>query len=224
MTHKITKDYTRPTFSFGYILGICNGDGYMRKSGITVMTHSQDLGKSTAKHWNEWTGLNARHKQYQRIKQAPYQKKPALATEYHTFCNSYEIARFLNDLNFGKKKHTIPNIVINSKDKQFIYGFLSGLFDSDGGVSLYRTKVHIKYYQWNRRIRCFFVDENMKNQVKKLLVNEGLNILEYFRKNRNTWELYFVRKSDILFFAKHINFQMEYKRQKLNEIIKSISI
>jgi len=223
MTYKIQKDYTKQTFSFGYMLGICNGDGYMRKcgSGITVMTHSPDLGESTAKHWNNWTGLIAGHKQYQRVKQAPYQKEPKLATEYHTFCNSYEISRFLVTLKFGKKKSTIPNVVIESKNKRFIYGFLSGYFDSDGGISLCRVKAH-NSLQWNRRVRCFFADENIKNQIKQLLINEGLNVGEYFRKNRDTWELYITRNKDILLFAKYIGFQMQSKKEKLKELLKTI--
>jgi len=219
MKYKIEKDYTKQTFSFGYILGVCNGDGYMYKSGIATVTHSPELGEAIAKHWNEWTGLIAGHKQYQRMKQAPHQKEPRLAIEYHTFCNSCEIARFLEALNFGKRKSTIPLVIMESKNKEFIYGFLSGFFDSDGGVSFYRVKSR-NSWQFNRRIRCYFANESIKNQIKQLLLSEGLNVSEYYNKNRNTWELYLTRISDMLFFAEHIGFQTITKALKLKEIVK----
>ena len=212
----VLKDYKKESFSFGYMLGICTGDGYMHDQGINIVSHFPDLGIAAAKHWKEWTGLDAGlNRTYQRIKQAPYQKEPTLYTEYRTSCNSVIIARFLKSLNFGKKKSTIPNIVMTSKNKKFIYGFLSGFFDSEGSPSYYKPK---GYNQINRRIRCYFANEQIKNQVKQLLVAEGITVGEYYRDSRNTWELYFCNHKDILFFAKQIGFQVSYKKQKLEKL------
>jgi len=222
MVKKIIKDITKENFSFGYVLGVCNGDGYLHKAGLTVMTHSEDLGNSFAYFWNQWCGLETKTYIYQRMKQAPYQKEPTLATEYHTCANSVQVARYLMALEFGKKKHTIPKIVLNSINEEFIGGFLSGFFDSDGGVSLCRVNAHGSE-QWSRKVRCFFADEIIKNQIKDLLDRLCIPAYEYYRKNRNTWELYIAKNSSIIVFSKKIGFQMKRKKEGLNKILATIT-
>ena len=34
--NRIKAGYKKETFSFGYMLGICNSDGYLRKSGSGI--------------------------------------------------------------------------------------------------------------------------------------------------------------------------------------------
>lgn len=115
----------------------------------------------------------------------------------------------------------VPSI---TKKREVAQGFLSIWFDSEGNVS--------KDNYYHRRIRGFSVNLSGLQQIKRLLLNFGIQShIGPFTKNKNNNTLtknpkpyYYIcieGKQRLIAFRTLIGFQIPKKRDKLNEVLAS---
>lgn len=214
-----------PTFELGYILGIhAGGDGYIAKQYyMTLMSHSREFCEAYAKIVEKWCGKHINIKTYKRIKQAPYQKEPRMATEY-VACWSYaEANRLLHAIGACKKANwRVPEIVKNGSPI-IQGGYLSGLFDSEGNAQCYIT-LNKGYKQWIRRIRIYSRWQEPLEEVNKILSQNGIIGHIYYTKNRNMHNLCINEKASIARFQQLSDFQIPTKKERLKKTIESFDI
>jgi len=195
---KITKE-------FAYILGVIYGDGYCRsrKSGgeIILKVKDEDFAIYFKNCLEKWSGLKAKLK--------------CKDDFFHTVLYSKERADFV--LNFK-----LNSILKAQKEIQF--NFLSGLFDSDGGILGKNLK--------NRRIAKRWIHFSNNNKEIIDLVSTILNKqkIKYFISSRIhsgfgskklQYEIKIYNLKDLFYFYNNIKFNIGRKQKKLKEVINS---
>jgi intein/homing endonuclease len=210
----------QPSFELGYILGlVTGGDGNLcKRYAIQLMTHSKEFAESTAVIFERWCGKKVYVHSYQRVKKAPFQKEPRLATEYHVCLSHAEANRFIHSLGtFGKEAWHIPQIVWQGS-RAIQGGFISGLFDSEGNATHFVTKAH-NSKRWIRFVRMCCKRKDVLEEVQKLLEENQIKGCIYYKPTRDMYELRISSKVSIALFQQFAGFQIPTKRQRLENLI-----
>jgi hypothetical protein len=212
-----------PSFELGYVLGlVAGGDGNLKQKWVLqLVTHAKEFADSTAQIIERWCGKKVKVLTYQRVKKAPHQKEPQLATEYHVKLSHAEAVRFLHSLGtFGKENWHIPQIVLHGS-RTIQSGFISALFDSEGNASCYITGT--KHKQWIRYVRMFCWRKDALKEVQQLLEANQIKAYIYYQTDRDMYNLRINSKVGIALFQQFAGFQIPSKRQRLEDVIASFS-
>jgi len=144
-------------------------------------------------------------------------KKPFYQAQF----NSIKLVEYLKENFgfFGRYIWNIPNKVKSNKP-DILFGFLRGLFDSEGSMKFYGRERGTVISLVSVRKECIF---EIKTLLKKFNIKS--RIKPYKRKDRkNTYYILYIGGFDnISKFAKNINFSISRKNNKLSSYLNYIT-
>jgi len=187
------------TKKFGRLLGWLATDGSVSKTGWFIKFTNKDshLRKFFSKTVNELFGLEGKEIRVNN-------RTPEVQV------NSSKFVRELITKFKIKNKVELARRIWKTKNKEFILGFLEGLFDGDGSVY-----INQKYYI--RRVDVANKNSLFLHYVKLMLNFVGISC--FLTKGR----LVIARSHDLLKFYQLINFRHKKRKEKLTCLIKNLS-
>jgi predicted DNA-binding protein YlxM (UPF0122 family) len=211
---QISPDAYEPTFETGYVLGVCYGDGYIRKNGYYVVleTHDSDFAKAFSEIVQKWSALKPSVSTYKRRTQAPNQKCQQAITEHVVCICSQKANALLSEL-----YDELPACI---KTDDMLGGFLSGLIDSDGTIYTFQIKNRGKTYDTGRiTIYLDYKKPQLTNKISSLFHIMNLHPLVYHNPRMSETTIVFARKSDIKKLGSLLVLQIPHKRECLKKLL-----
>lgn len=198
---------TKQDFDLGYLIGGLVGDGcFTVKNRIFVSDDEPTILNKYVSIFKDKFNIDLNILQKQNILNI-------------TFSNR-KIKEFFNFLGIDNSKSinkTIPKIVWNGT-KDFVIGFLSGLFDTDGSITFKNKK--------RRAINFTFANEQFTRDLQLILLNFGIK--SHFREANVNYEgsRAFHLKIESVFalkFAQLIKSFSDKKSKKINDLVNNES-
>lgn len=184
---------------FGYLIGILYGDGYLNDEGIHIFSKDREFVELFTNLIKNYFGVECNIRKRIQTTKLP-NGQIALLIGYRSSFYSVRLKPYLENIfgSFKSEEWEIPMNKVLSFGKEFCYGLISGLFDSDGCYLLY------------------FAAGNKKgiNSLRSLLINLGFkptNIMERPTAYYISLTSYDERKK----FYNKIGFRLKRKQNKL---------
>ena len=198
-TKRWHKNDTEVSINDAYVLGIMIGDGCY-----------------TNKYWLRYTSVNNDFLPY--LEQSFGKHKGYFDGLHYQWNGKKLVSNWLNKWGLSPTysyQKVLPNkILCSSKEK--MSACLSGLFDTDGGISLFKSK---GYYSCV--IGYTTTSKILHDQIKYLLLHFGIVASSNIRKrgkHRIQYSLYFNGKNIKLFYEQ-IGFKLKRKQEILKKVI-----
>lgn len=207
-------------WNLGYILGVCFGDGSVIDRGNKGCIELRTTNKSFAKKFYNILLVYTKQKPcyYIRIYNKSFKKDKRNYFNvkfYEVFLNNIFFVRNILK-NFGEtKKWNIDVDSFLSRGKPFCFGFIKGLFDSEGSFWIDRQGLrgNVSFSSTNK--------EGTLNFHKLLIkLNFDFNLNSYKRENNKMeYKIINNKLSVVKRFYEEIGFNVDYKQERLEEFI-----
>lgn len=210
-----------------YIYGVLIGDGHLEKSKlsnrITLKVIDKEFALKFCKVLKEWSGFNPTWSEAYRIfnHKTKYGSLINCKSYFYTVrLGSKQAVDFISkNIKCKTVDWDVPENIMQTDDKDIIFAFLKGVFDSEGSA-VYSQKYNKK------RIELKMYGENVKH-LQYLLKKVGIESTVSqgkILKERNMYLLRILRKNSIKVFVKNIGFIIERKKDILSKILNSYSV
>lgn len=187
-----------------YVIGCIVGDGSCIANNTSVSLTNVDI--SIIDKFTRFVNKNG-------FKVISSKRKGGTKYLQHT-CSNKEFSDKIRSYGFYKNRFKIIPKCIRESSKDIICSCLSGLFDTDGTVN-------------NRNVSLTTKSEILSTEVQSLLLNLGIisstreRMIKIPNKNirKKYYEVRITNGEDLRIFRDLIGFNIEYKKNKLNNLI-----
>jgi intein-encoded DNA endonuclease-like protein len=211
------------SIELAYIYGVLIGDGNIERRErtwrINLNVKDIDFAQEFARNLHLWSGLKPTIRSRTQVHnhQTKYGDWIKGRSEYTVVrLNSKQAVTFLlSRIKCKTYDWEIPKDILKCKNKQIIYSFIKGIFDSEG-YPIYSGR--------NRRVELEMLGELGVPQLQRLLETVGIeSTITQGKKQKlkGTYVLRILRQRSIQEFRDNINFSIERKRSKLNRMLNS---
>jgi len=178
---------------FAFLLGCWVGDGCYEKNSIIITMSDEEFLRRLENFCKKYGISPKRH-----------------SDGFSVMINSSLLKQLMINLGFTGDSFNkrIPEVVFSFR-QELKSEFLKGLFSAEGWVS--KNEVKLSTYS-----------ANLAKDLETLLLNFGIVLRKSFYKDKQGkeyWECRISSKRFLKNFARFINFEQEYKKKKLNELL-----
>ena len=187
--------------NFGYLIGVLYGDGYLDDEGVYIFSKDKEFVEQFAKAIEIHFGASCNIRKRTQTTKLPNGQK-ALLVGYRTGFYSVRLKPYLENIfgSFKSNEWEIPVSKVLSFGKEFCYGLIGGLYDSDGHYLL-------QFAAGN---------EGGINSVRSLLINLGFSPTNIM-KRPTAYYMSLTSYSGRMKFFKEVTFKLKRKQAKLKE-------
>lgn len=204
-----------PNKDLGYILGLIIGDGWI----VHTKANNYLIGLESTNKQYVLHAAKCFHKAFpkiyskiqERVKTRPFPNGAVLTSKSWTLiANSKTLFGVLRSAKLRDFHFAIPSVLTTISSK---VGFISGLFDADGGVSRYAERRS----QW----AIFLVSKHHENLelIRSLLAQFRISSKLYGDERNNKFELRIRERVSKARFCKIIGFRLKSKQNKLESLL-----
>jgi len=206
----------KPTFWTGYFCGLVLGDGYLESSKtrnyrIGVLSTKKELRGQFIKAVRKISPAMTVFQTQRRISRSFPNGVRREDMHYRVIFNSKELYQALRPF---KKRDSIWEIPTFLTSRASLRGFLRGIFDAEGSVTLTNSK-----REWHFHLDLTSKHRSNLNSIAWLLLRFGIFCYTYYIP-AGEFELEIGDRDSLRRFAKFINFGLSRKRKRLNEGLK----